>query len=215
MLRSLSLLLAFATSAAEAAPAPACLAGDYSGNATEIAAGLELRADGRFSYGLSYGALDEQAEGRWEANEAAVILIGDPVTPPKFSLASEGPGPKNAFRVQLDVPQGMERQYFDLLLIPAEGEPIQSQFREEPLEIELGARDRIVQAQLRLGVADLVSEPIALDGRNGREARFRFEPNDLGKAQFDRTPLPRDGANLLLERHDRLLRFRPITGGCK
>lgn len=197
------------------APVPACLAGDYSGNATEIAAALELRGDGRFRYGLSYGALDEQAEGRWEANEAAVILIGDPVTPPKFSLASEGAGPRHAFRAQLDVPEGMERQYFDLLLIPAEGEPIQSQFRDDPLEIELGARDRIVQAYLRLGVLGLISEPIALDGRNGREARFRFEPNDLGKAQFDRTPLPREGAVLLLERHERLLRFRPVRGGCQ
>jgi hypothetical protein len=196
------------------APATACLAGDYSGSATEIAAGLELRPDGRFSYGLSYGALDEQAEGRWEANASAVTLIGDPVTPPQFSLASESAGRKDELRVLLDVPEGMERQYFDLLLIPAAGEPIQAQFRDEGVAIELGPRDRIVQAQLRLGVFDLLSEPFAIDGRNGRVLHFRFAPNDLGKAAFDRTLLPRDGANLLLDRHERHLRFRPVKGGC-
>lgn len=210
MLRSLSFLclLALATPAG-AAPA---LAGCYNGSASEIAAELRLLANGRFRYGLAYGALDEQAEGRWKSNDAAVVLIGDPVTPPRFNLVGEGPGPKDAYRVRLDLPGGMDRQYFRILLTLAEGEPIEQQFAEDGLTVELGPGDRVVQGQLLLGVYGVLSEPFALAGGNGREARFRFEPNDLGKADFTRTPLPRDGANLLLERHGRLLRFRPVKG---
>ena len=52
-----------------AAVAPAALVGIYDGGQMEIAAGLELRADGNFSYGLAYGALDEEAEGVWTVEE--------------------------------------------------------------------------------------------------------------------------------------------------
>jgi hypothetical protein len=197
-----------------AVPAPTCLAGSYDGGAMEIAAGLELRPDGRFTYGLAYGALNEEATGRWEGDAKAVTLIGDPITPPRFSLVREGPGPQRAFRMALDLPEGMERQYFSVLLILAEGDPIEAQFTDDGIEIELGPKDRVVEVLLRLGVFDLISQPIPLAGGNGREARFRFAPNDLGKVAFDRTPLPRDGATLLLERHDRQLRFRPTEGGC-
>ena len=63
-------VLAFAASlalfiAAAAAPAAArtasSLVGVYDGRQMEMAAGLELMADGRFRYALSYGALDEEA----------------------------------------------------------------------------------------------------------------------------------------------------------
>ncbi|AUW57259.1 hypothetical protein C1T17_03285 [Sphingobium sp. SCG-1] len=39
--------------------------GVYDGGQMELAAALELRADGRFGFELSYGALDEAAEGTW------------------------------------------------------------------------------------------------------------------------------------------------------
>src|SRR5689334_2473001 len=43
----------------------ASLVGTYNGGQMEMVAGLQLRADGRFNYALSYGALDETATGRW------------------------------------------------------------------------------------------------------------------------------------------------------
>lgn len=208
-----TVLLAAGLFAAPAQAAPA-VAGCYNGGATEIAAGLELQTDGRFRYGLAYGALDEQAQGRWESDGANVYLTSDPVTPPRFSLVNEGPAPGGEFRVMLDLPRGMDRQYFDVLLTLAEGEPIDRQFAADGLVLELKPRDRVVSAQLRLGIFDLESGPIALSSGNGHEVRFRFEPNDLGKVAFAHTPLRKDGGNLLLERHDRQLRFRPVKGGC-
>ena len=50
--------------------------------------------------------------------------------------------------------------------------------------------------------------------KSGHVVKVRFEPNELGKVAFAGTRLRREGAELLLERHDRLLRFRPEGRGC-
>jgi hypothetical protein len=50
-----------------------CLVGKYNGGQMELAAELDLTADGHFQYGLAYGALDEEAQGRWKATAAMSI----------------------------------------------------------------------------------------------------------------------------------------------
>lgn len=72
---SLLPLLVVATSAVAADQHPASLAGVYDGGQMEIAAGLKLDKDGRFQYGLSYGALDEMAVGTWTAAGDTVTLV--------------------------------------------------------------------------------------------------------------------------------------------
>ncbi len=46
----------------------------YDGHQMEIAAALELTDNGRFRYALSYGALDEEAQGRWRFDDGNVRL---------------------------------------------------------------------------------------------------------------------------------------------
>lgn len=205
-------LLAAALIGAAAQAAPADLAGCYDGHAMEIAAGLELGADGRFRYGLSYGALDEEAQGRWESDGASVFLTSDPVTPPRFRLVEETAGAPDVFRVRLDLPQGMDPQYFDARLTLADGEVVDRQLGEDGLALALEPGMRVVSAQFRLPVFALASESFPLSAGNGREARFRFEPNDLGKVAFAHAPLRIEGRDLLLARHDRQLRFRKASG---
>lgn len=53
---------------------PADRAGLYDGGQTEMAAVLELRKDGIFGFALSYGALDEAAEGHWREEGGKIIL---------------------------------------------------------------------------------------------------------------------------------------------
>lgn len=77
--------LLFASHAAVAAVEP----GIYDGGQMELAAALELRPDGRFRYGLSYGALDERAEGRWSERDAKVILTSDTHDPADLSFSGE------------------------------------------------------------------------------------------------------------------------------
>jgi hypothetical protein len=211
MLRSLSfasvIVLAGSIAAAEAAPAP-CLTGNYNGGQMELAAELDLAADGHFQYGLAYGALDEEAQGRWESDGSNVYLTSGPVTPPRFSLTGEGSAPKGEFRIALDLPRGMDRQYFDAHVTLANGEVIDHQLAENGLTLQLEPGMRVVSVQFELGVFLLKSQSIPLSSGSGREARFRFEPNDLGKVAFTHTALRIDGGDLLLDRFDRQLRFR-------
>src|SRR5215472_17833262 len=108
---AIALLLAAASSTL-AAPASrqSLVVGTYDGHQMEIAAGLELEADGRFRYGLSYGALDEEATGKWTMSGVQVLLTSDPVTAPRFVLVSRGRAIDGVLKLSLDVPKGMSRQ---------------------------------------------------------------------------------------------------------
>lgn len=58
----------------------------------EMASHLEIGEDGRFAYALSYGALDERAEGRWTRMERGIALTTVPKPqPPEFRLDHAGP----------------------------------------------------------------------------------------------------------------------------
>jgi hypothetical protein len=197
-------------------PGPRCLAGEYDGGQTEMAARLELRADHRFSYMLSYGALDEVAEGTWENDAAAagIVLTSDATIPPRFTLEGQASGPPGRLQLALDVPTGVSRQYFNAIVRFADGRIIQRQFAEEGLELEFAPGDRPVGITLLLPVFDVQSENFALDPDTAAEVRFRFAPNDLGKVAFARTPLRFDKQDLLFERHERQIRFRR-TGDCE
>src|SRR4051794_22752582 len=92
---------------------PASLVGTYDGGQMEMAAGLELRADSRFNYALSYGALDEEAAGRWTLSGDRVLLTSDPVVAPRFVLVSRGRGVNGMLQLDLEVPNGLSRQYFN------------------------------------------------------------------------------------------------------
>lgn len=52
----------------------AVLAGNYDGGQTELAARLLLQEDGQFGFWLSYGALDEIAQGIWVVDGNRVLL---------------------------------------------------------------------------------------------------------------------------------------------
>ena len=61
---AIALLLAAASSTVAAPASRQSLVGTYDGHQMELAAGLELKADGRFRYGLSYGAKRLWENGR-------------------------------------------------------------------------------------------------------------------------------------------------------
>ena len=195
-----------ATAAAD--PAPRGLAGLYDGGQTETAAGLELLPDGRFRYALSYGALDERAEGRWHAVGDEVILDSDPVRAPGFALIGQYGALRGEARIMLDVPPGIAVQYFEATLLFADGGAIDGRLSDEGLTLPVGTGREPVSVRFRLGVFDLVSAPIAIDPAAGMALRFRFDPNDLGQVDFRGAVLKVDGDALLLRRFDRDIRFR-------
>ncbi|MCC6828872.1 MAG: hypothetical protein IT550_11675 [Novosphingobium sp.] len=200
------------------APVQRCVAGFYDGDGFEIAAGLELRPDHRFRYGLSYGAIDEQASGRWDFGKGGVLLTSDPITPPRFVLVGEAAGADGRFHIALDVPEGLSRQFFAVLVRFSDGRASQRQLGEEGLDLDLAAGQRPVSLTLLLPIYDLESETFPLAPGAGPDAggavRFRFDPNDLGRVAFAETRLPYQGEDLLLDRHARQIAFRRVRSDC-
>ena len=195
-------------------PGPRCLAGAYDGGQMEIAASMELLDNQRFRYMLSYGAIDEVAEGRWERGGGGVLLTSDPVTPPAFTLEGQTPAAERRLSLTLDVPRGVSRQFFDVIVRFADGRTAQRQFTEDGLVIDLAERDKPVGVAVLLAMFDVQSETYPVDFAAGGDVRVRFTPNDLGTVAFDRTLVDFDKQDLLLERHGRTLRFRR-KGDCE
>jgi hypothetical protein len=66
------------------------------------------------------------------------------------------------------------------------------------------------KVRVSLPIFDVVGEEATLGRSKGHRLSFAFEPNELGKVAFDATPLQVSDGELLLTRHDRLLRFRKV-----
>jgi len=194
--------------AAAAAVAPADLVGRYDGGQMEIAAGLELNADGRFRYGLSYGALDEEAEGVWAIEGDHVLLTTEPaVVPPRFTLVEQTPVASHAIEIAIVDPKGRVLPNIDIAVAYGEGDPDIVQSREEPVVIPVEPSRAPHAILLAVPVFDVESEPFPVDVAKGTGFTFRFEPNGLGTADFRRTSLAIEKGALILPRFDRTLRF--------
>jgi hypothetical protein len=206
---SVALLLAVpSTVAVPATMQSASLVGTYDGSQMEIAAALELMANGRFRYALSYGALDEEAAGKWTLAGDRVLLTSDPVIAPRFVPVSHGKGAGGMLQVSLDVPRGLSRQYFDAVIQTRNGETQRAQLSEEGLSLPFTADNAPTSIRMLFPVFSVASEPLRLDPSSGYSVRFRFEPNELGKVDFRATPLAIVDGALLLDRHGRTIRFK-------
>lgn len=205
------LLLAASTAAAPITVLAASLVGTYDGRQMEIAAGLELRADGRFRYALSYGALDEEAAGKWTMSGDRVLLTSDPVTAPRFVLVARSKGAESLLQLTLDVPNGLSRQYFDAEIAQGNGQIERKQLSEDGLQSPFTRENVPINVRMLLPIFGVAGERVKLDARSGYSIRFRFEPNDLGKVVFQATPLKIIDGDLLLDRHGRTIRFKRTT----
>lgn len=183
------------------------LAGIYAAQHMEMGGALLLGPDGRFRYELAYGALDEEARGRWTCDADTVRLTSDAVTPPRFEVLGSGPAPAGHVRVLLDLPRGMSRQYFSLLVHRADGSEERRQFDDEGLDLAFTAATRPVALLPVLPVYEVAGTRIGVPAGDGVEIRLRFAINDLGKVAFAGTALKREQAGLVLARFGEAIRF--------
>jgi len=186
---------------------PASLVGHYDGHQMEMGAELVLNANGRFQYGVAYGALDEEAEGSWVQQGDQVLLTSDPVTPARFVFLGQKAAPAGTFSLALDAPEGMSLQFFDAVLTFAHRKPQGGQLTDDGVSVPIDPKDPPLTVRLFLPMYELKGDPVSIDPAKGYSLSFRFEPNDLGKADFRATPLALDKGDLLLERFGRTIRF--------
>jgi len=190
--------------------APADMAGYYNGSRMEVAAELVLHPDGRFDYGLSYGALDEAAAGRWTVADDAVVLESDPVRPPVYSFSDLGAEKAGLVTAKLITPKGMEPQYFSFVLVGNGMAPIDRQVGYGgDTEIEYDVVHPPQAIRVILPIYDLASDPFPIDLKaGGRRIEVRFTPNDLGRVAFQDTHLPIHDDGLHFERFGEEIIFR-------
>lgn len=201
---------AIALVAAAAQPASP-LAGDYDGGQTEMAARLRLSPDGRFQFALSYGALDEIAKGSWREVNGAVRLTTEPAPKaPAFTVVSDTPAPDGSLSVALADPDLLQGSPLTLVVTYADS--------SEPSFVDADEDGRVPVEPGRI-VTAIVPDmpvfpipPVAYKlSPGGHRIVFRFDMNDFGIAGFADEPLAIENGELLMRRHDRLIRFRRIS----
>ena len=189
----------------------ASLSGEYDGGQMEVGARLLLKPNGHFNYELAYGALDEAAEGTWDFKDGAVFLTTVPaVVPPRFVVESDRPDSRGGLWVKISSGPVMEGAPQRLYLLYGKEEP--------PDMVEVGEDGRVPLPGNRwptaivpeIPVYPVPSEPIPITGTGGHLITLRFEPNDIGKADFRAQRLSIDGGVLVMSRRDLglLLRFK-------
>jgi hypothetical protein len=204
---------AYATTAGvalAAAPTMASVAGVYDGGQMEVAAGLELKADGTFHYELSYGALDEQASGRWSLSGDQVVLTSAPVNPPRFSVVSQEKGTDGVLRITMDFKDPYQQQDFSALILKSGGEGDEEQLGIDGLTWSFPPSAPPVGVRLLVSVYQIVGDELKLDPDKGYTIKYHFDANDLGKVAFQATPVKIVNGQLLLVRYDRTLKFKRV-----
>lgn len=184
------------------------LAGTYDGGQTEMATQLRLVDDGTFQFALSYGALDEIAKGRWTERDGKVLLTTEPAPkPPAFTVVKDEPAPAGQLFVTLADPELLQGAPVTVVVTYADS--------DQPSFVEAGEDGRVPIDQARNVVAivpDLPVYPLPLApyrlAPGGHRVTFRFDLNDFGIAGFAAEPLQIEDGELLMRRHDRLIRFR-------
>lgn len=186
---------------ADSVAARAGLAGTWAMTGVrEAAAELVLHANGRFEWGLAYGALDEVGAGTWTAVPGGVRLQSD--------------GVARRFGARLQSASGTPRDSFALVVTDSAGRPFPN------LDVEFhfagGHRERLrttterfvvepipadaVLSHVVIGVAMLdAMDTLRIAAADGRKRQFRlvFDPGDLGRRRFEGVVFTRDGDALL------------------
>jgi hypothetical protein len=187
------------------APAPA-VAGLYQSQQMEVGAVLELKADGRFRYQLDYGAVSEQAEGRWASDGKAVRLTTAPAPkPPAFELVSDDAAPTGELTVTVE-PPGLGGYRLDAIATDAKtGEKGRVRVDSDGKVDSGGHTISILEPMVP--VYGTIAGRFPLDPRRGHRLLLRFRANDLGTAVFSNELLTITPRGLVLNRYDQAIRF--------
>jgi hypothetical protein len=196
-----------ATSAALSSPSPA---GMYQTQQMEVAAGLELRQDGHFRYALSYGAVDEEGEGDWSFDGKTVWLTSKPMPKaPSFELVRDDPAPKGELYLTLEDP-GFEWGHPLEAIATTDSKTGFEISADDSGKVDLSGKAPVRALAPEMPVYGPTGEIFQLSTDRGHRLLFRFHANDLGKARFEKEPLERKGADLMLQRYDTVFRFVKI-----
>ena len=179
----------------------------------DTASELILLPDGRFDYALAAGALDEAATGSWTSDGKVVRLTTRPKpVPAVFSAAAVASDPKQGLTIKAVAPDGSGIALIDFTITFADGSTEEGYTQDYGWS--LPPEDHRVPRSITLGIAmyELVSPPFLLDPAQGNVFTFKLTPNDLGRFDFEATPLDIAPGKLIWHRGGADLEYRLSRG---
>jgi len=190
-----------------AAHAPLHVAGLYQAQQIEVGAALELKSNGHFRYQLDYGAVSEAAEGDWTFDGKTVRLTSRPMPKlPNFELVRDDPAPKGELTMTLEPPGFGEGFRIDAVAIDAATGRKGLVTTDEKGLVDSGGRT-LSSVDPLVPVYGTIAGHFELSPDRGHHLLFRFHPNDLGHAAFDKEPLEMTSRGLVFTRYDTQIRF--------
>jgi hypothetical protein len=173
----------------------------------EMGGGLELRRDGHFRYGLSYGAVDEEGSGRWTYDGKAVHLTSDPMpTAPSFELVSDDPAPKGELYLKLEDP-GFEWGHPLEAVASADMKSGFEVSADDSGKVDLAGKAAVAAVAPLIPVYGPTGQIFHITPDAGHRLLFKFHQNDMGKAIFKDQLLSVSGTGLVMQRYDAEIRF--------
>jgi hypothetical protein len=172
----------------------------------DTAGGLELRADGRFFYGLSEGALDEHAEGRWSDEGGTISLTTEPKpTPAEFARGPDRPGEAPTLQVVLSDARAIGGIDFRIGL--GDGSIRAGYTQYDGWTFPSGAAQPIRWVELAEPIHGVASARFVIDPPASGGLVFVLTPNDIDVVDFTDAVLERRGDVFVLRQGDRELRL--------
>jgi len=183
----------------------------------DVAGQLEIAEDGTFRYFLAAGALDEQAQGRWERRDAQICLFTEPKpTPAAFSRdtairkvdaeCDASDEAENPFLV-VSWPDGNGIPLVDFRIGLEDGEVIEGYTQYHGWEWDEEEVRKPVWVELSLEIYGVKPQRFDLDGPQDGTWRFVLTPNDFGVIAFEGTCLRREGKEYVLTRSEGKMHF--------
>lgn len=209
-----TLLLAAALIAAPAAAQDSPFVGEYSlAEGPDVGGGLLIRNDGRFQYMLAAGALDEQAEGRWEMRGDMVCLTTDPKpVPPAFEkdtlIEVEGSTPT----LLVTWPNGKGIAGVDFTIGFDSGDPAEGYTQYYGWAMPEDDKRIPRWVEVREPIHGITSPRFELTEADGGKLRVTIVPNDIGVVNFEGACAEKSEIGLTLHRAEGDMRFRRLGG---
>jgi hypothetical protein len=209
-----TLFLAIALLAAPAAAQDNAFVGEYRiAEGPDVGGGLLIRSDGRFQYALAAGALDERAEGRWEARGDVICLTTEPKpVPPAFEKGTPIAVEDTIPTLLVTWPSGEGIPGVDFRIGFDSGEPAEgyTQYHGWTMPEDDKRVPRWVE----------VSEPIygvtapRFDLAEADEGRLRVTliPNDIGVVDMENACVEKTDRGVVLHRKEGDMRFARLDG---
>src|SRR5690348_7173028 len=181
--------------------------GFYQVQQMEVGGALELRKNGHFRYALTYGAVDEEAEGDWTFDGKTVRLTSNPMPrAPSFELLRDDPAPPGQVVLTLDKPLFGEGYRLDAIATDAQSGEKGMVTTNDDGRVEAGGH-KLSAIDPLVPVFGTVAGHFPLSPERGHHLVLSFHANDLGHAAFDHEPLVITSRGLSFTRYDTEIRF--------